>query len=91
MYRVGWPLWKWLARLRVPLRFTVTVHFDSESKTFWANSPDIAGLVVGGEDLEEIQREAILAAETLLELQLRQAPKLRMRPQLGGYGDLVQA
>jgi len=82
MYTVGWPLWKLLARLGVPLRFTLVVHFDVESKTFWANSPDIDGLVVSGEDLQEVQREAALAAELLLELQLHKEPKVRMRPQL---------
>jgi len=91
MYKVGWPLWKRVARWGVPLRFDVTVHFDGESKTFWANSPDINGLAVSGEDLQEIQREAALAAELLLELQLHQAPKIRMRPQFEDYGDLAQA
>jgi len=91
MYQVGWPLWKLAAKAGIPLRFDVTVHFDVESKTFWANSPDIDGLVVSGEDLQEVQREATLAAELLLELQLHQEPKVRMRPQFGGYGDLAQA
>jgi len=91
MYKVGWPLWTLAARLGVPLCFDVTVHFDGESKTFWANSPDINGLVVSGEDLQEVQREAALAAEVLLELQLHQAPKLRMRPQFEDCGVLAQA
>jgi len=82
MYPVGWPLWKWLARAGVPLRFALTVHFDGESKRFWADSPHIDGLMVEGADLDEIQREAMRAADTLLELQLNSnAPKLHMRPQ----------
>jgi len=91
MYQVGWPLWKLAAKAGIPLSFDVTVHFDVESKTFWANSPDIDGLVVSGEDLQEVQREATLAAELLLELQLHQEPKVRMRPQFGEYGTLAQA
>jgi len=91
MIRVGWPLWKLAARAGLPLHFAVTLHFDSETKTFWADSPDIDGLVVTGEDMEEVQREARLAAETLLELQLQQAPKIRMYPQIAGNGLLVQA
>jgi len=82
MYPVGWPLWRLAARAGLPLRFDVSLHFDSESKTFWANSPDIDGLVVSGQDLEEVQREAIAAAETLLELQLHRPPKLHMHPQV---------
>jgi len=92
MYPVGWPLWKWVARVGVPLRFDVAVHFDRESKTFWANSPDIDGLVVSGQDLQEVQREAVLAAEVLLELQLRRAPRLHAHPQIGvpvHHGQLV--
>jgi len=91
MYPVGWPLWKLAAKAGIPLRFNVTLHFDRESKTFWANSPDIDGLVVAGEDLETVQREALLAAETLLELQLHQAPRVQMRPQIAGLGFVVPA
>ncbi|KXU38248.1 hypothetical protein AXE65_02325 [Ventosimonas gracilis] len=49
-------------------RFRLHIHFDNESQTFWANSPDINGLAVSGEDLQEVQREAFLAAETLFEI-----------------------
>jgi len=84
MYPVGWPLWKSFARLGVPLRFTLVVHFDSEARVFWAESPDLDGLVVEGADLQEVRREALLAADMLLELQLHTtpAPRLRMRPRL---------
>jgi len=77
MYPVGWPLWKWLARAGVPLRFALTIHFDGESKTFWADSPQIDGLVVAGADLHEIRHEAMQAAGTLLQLHLHRSPKLR--------------
>jgi|GEM_PF-2168564 len=81
MYPIGWPCWKLLAKAGVPVSFGLFIHFDSESKTFWAESQDIHGLVVSGEDLQEVQREARLAAETLLELELRteRTLKLRMR------------
>jgi len=91
MYPIGWPLWKLAARAGIPLRADITVHFDRDSKTFWANSPNIAGLVVGGQDLGEIQREAELAAETLIELRLHRTPKLHMRPQIGVHDHLAQA
>jgi len=91
MYPVGWPLWKMLARMGVPLRFTLVVHFDSEARVFWAESPDLDGLVVEGADLEEVRREALLAADGLLEASLsaRKSPKLRMRPRLDMGSPLV--
>jgi len=84
MYPVNWPLWKLVAKAGIPLRFTLIVHFDAESRTFWAESPNLDGLVVEGADLEEVRREAMLAANMLLELQLQRspAPRLRMRLQL---------
>jgi len=84
MYPVGWPLWKLLARLGVPLRFTLVVHFDGEARVFWAESPNIDGLVVEAATLEEMHREAMYAADMLLETQLtmRRPLKLRLRPQL---------
>jgi len=91
MYRVGWPLWKLFAKAGIPLRFILTVHFDEESKSFWADSPDVDGLVVSGETLEEVRREAEGAAEVLLELQLNHTPKLSMRPQWGMDDLLAQA
>jgi len=49
--------------------FTLLVYFDPESNSFWATSPDIDGLCVSGENAQEVQQEACLAAELLLELQ----------------------
>jgi len=93
MYPVNWPLWKLVAKAGIPLRFTLIVHFDAESRTFWAESPNLSGLVVEGADLEEVRREAMLAAEMLLELQLQTSPtpRLRMRPQLDMDGLAVGA
>jgi len=93
MYPVGWPLWRLLARLGVPLRFALLVHFDRESHTFWAESPDIDGLVVEGKDIGEVCREALLAADLLLEMQLHtaRAPKLHISPQLDMSPQLATA
>lgn len=80
-YRVGWPLWKVLAKQGVLLRFKVNVHFDEESKTFWANSPDIDGLTVAADNLEELRKEAFTAAKDLLDLELN-AHNVHVRPQM---------
>jgi len=84
MYPVGWPLWKLAARAGLPLRFTLVVNFDPEACVFWGQSPDLDGLVVEAPTLQELHREALLAADLLLELQLsaQRAPKLQIRPEL---------
>jgi len=46
----------------------LTVHFDAESKSFWADSPDMDGLIVSGATPDELLREAHAAASALLEL-----------------------
>ena len=71
MYRVGFPGWKLAARVGVPVVMRVDVHFDQESKTFWADSPNLDGLVVSGQTLDELRDEVRSAAETLLEIQFR--------------------
>lgn len=68
MYRVGLPGWRLAGRWGVPLRVRVFAHYDKESQSFWANSPDLDGLVVSGATLDELRTEAIGAAEVLLEL-----------------------
>lgn len=70
MYRVGFPGWKVAARLGVPILLRVDVHFDRESKSYWADSPNLDGLVVSGATLDELRNEVRGAAESLLELQL---------------------
>lgn len=74
MYRVGFPGWKLAGRLGLPLRIRVYAHYDKESRTFWANSPDLDGLAVSGETLDELRREALAATETLLELAVNSQP-----------------
>lgn len=47
----------------------VNIYFSAESKSFWANSPDLNGLAAAGDTRKEVEREALLAAETLFEIQ----------------------
>lgn len=64
MVRVGFPGWKLLARLGLPVSLRVSVHFDDECKSFWTDSPDLRGLVVSGNTPEELAREVRAAAGT---------------------------
>jgi predicted RNase H-like HicB family nuclease len=72
-YRIGWPGWKVIARTRIPLSFRVHVNRDQEANVYWATSPDIDGLVVEGQTLEELMREVMGAADSLVEMQLGQS------------------
>jgi len=76
MYRVGLPGWRTLARWGVPVRLRVDVHFDEESSSYWADSPDLDGLAVSGEDLDGLHDEVKIAVGDLLALALH-APRAK--------------
>ena len=81
MYRVGFPGWKLAARLGVPLLVRVHVHVDEESKSYWADSPDLDGLIVSGQNLEELRSEVTTAAGELLGLAVH-STKTRAKTEL---------
>lgn len=68
MYRVGLPFWKTAARAGIPLLVRVQAHYDAETSSYWADSPDLDGLVVSGGDLDELQAEATAGAGVLIGL-----------------------
>lgn len=70
MYRVGFPFWKTAARIGIPIKLSVNVHHDKASGTYWAESDDLDGLVVSGATLDDLQREVLSAASTLLGLSM---------------------
>lgn len=74
MYRVGFPGWKIAARLGVALVVRVQVHYDPEVKSYWTTSPDLPGLVVTGNTLDELLQEAKGGIDGLLEFELQGAP-----------------
>jgi len=56
----------------------VQVFYDPEVQSYWANSPDLDGLVVTGSTRAELENEARSAAGTLLELEgVYAAPEIR--------------
>lgn len=67
-YRVGWPAWKLAARHGVLMTVRVNAHYDTESGSFWADSPDLDGLVVSGATLDALRQEALAATGELLDL-----------------------
>jgi predicted RNase H-like HicB family nuclease len=69
-YRVGNPFWRAAARAGMPLSFRVCVRKDQDSQTYWAESPDLDGLVVSGNTLDELKSEVQSAASLLLEMEV---------------------
>lgn len=67
-YRVGLPFWKQAAKLGFGLSLRVHCHFDKDVNSYWANSPDLNGLVVAADTLEELHKEVSYAALDLIDL-----------------------
>lgn len=83
-YPVGLPGWKLAARLGLHMRLRVDIHRDADTNSYWADSPDLDGLVVAAPTLDELRSEVRGAAEVLLELvvhsrTLHASPVLRFR------------
>lgn len=83
MYRVGLPFWKFLARLGVPMHLRVLVQRDAESSMFVAVSPDLKGLIVEAETMDELVTETRDVIDMLLDEYLSNGkhaePEFRMR------------
>ena len=75
MYRVGIPGWKWAAKWGFPVRLRVNITHDLEANVYVAESPDLDGLIVEAQTLDELKDEALAAAGVLLELKLHTRPR----------------
>jgi len=82
-YRIGWLCWKFLARLGVPTYLRIKVLRDPEASVFIATSPDLQGLVIEAETMNELIEEAQAAIDMLLGEYLPSAnyavPEIRMK------------
>ena len=83
MYRIGFPGWKIAARAGIPLFLRVEVHHDAEVDRYWADSPDLRGLVMEAQSLDELFASTRAAALDLLELQLGGFRVMPMRAEAG--------
>lgn len=68
MYRIGFPFWKQMARLGVPLKLRVNVILDDEAGVFVATSDDLRGLVCEAASMDDLVKEVSLATYELLSL-----------------------
>lgn len=73
-YRVGWPLWKQVARAGGTLHLRVDVIRDDEAGVFVACSPDLPGLNAEAATLEELVAEIKGAVSDLMEDYLHEPP-----------------
>lgn len=90
MYRVGLPGWKLVARFGLPVRIRVQVHYDPEVKSYWTTSPDLKGLVVTGESIDDLVRETKIAMHDLMDIELRGA-NIHATPTLSFTTDAMSA
>ena len=90
MYRVGFTGWKIAARLGVHLKLRVDIHHDAQSNSYWADSPDLDGLVVAAPTLDELRTEVRGAAQVLLDLAVR-SRHTRATPVLRFWDDDLQS
>ena len=86
MYRVGLPGWKIAARAGIPLLVRVDVHYDPDVKSYWTTSPDLVGLIVTGNSIDELLNEAKIGMNELIELAIKDrrftaAPQLNFSPE----------
>jgi predicted RNase H-like HicB family nuclease len=77
MYRIGYPFWRTLSNLGVPLTLRVNVLHDKEADVFVATSDDLQGLVCEAETLDELVKEINSTIDELLEFQLHGRPNSR--------------
>ncbi|MFM2075645.1 MAG: hypothetical protein RJB34_1950 [Pseudomonadota bacterium] len=78
MYRVGFLGWKITARFGIPLALRVHIHYDPEVSSYWTSSPDLGGLIVTGQTLDELYKEVHLATPDMIALELgKPAPLAR--------------
>jgi hypothetical protein len=70
MYRIGFPLWKQIARLGVPLTVRVHVMRDDEAGVFVATSNDLRGLVCEAKTMDDLIPEINSSVNDLLTFHL---------------------
>jgi predicted RNase H-like HicB family nuclease len=51
-----------------PRAIRVNVYYSPEARSYWADSPDLDGLAASGKSRQEVEQEALWAAETLFEI-----------------------
>ena len=67
MYKVGYPLWKVVARSGLPVTLQINVEYDKEARVFIATSKNLRGVVVEATTVNELVHETNNAVDMLME------------------------
>ena len=67
-WRLGWPGWRFAARLGLPIRIKIDVCHDWEADVYFAVSPAI-GLAVEAQSLDTLMKEIETAVPELITLE----------------------
>lgn len=73
-YQAGWPFWRAVARMGVPLSIHVTVTHDQDAGVYAVTSSNLKGLFAEGQTLDELHSNLTDAAADLLAAYLHQPP-----------------
>ena len=76
MYRLGWPGATFLAKMGLSLLIKVEIIHDKLANVYVATSPDLKGLIVEAETLDELEKEVWDLVPELLTLDM---PTLRVK------------
>lgn len=68
MYRLGWPFATFFAKMGLSLLIKVEIIHDNDADVYIATSPDLKGLVVEAETLDELEKEVWVLVPELLTL-----------------------
>ncbi|MDN5753626.1 MAG: DUF1902 domain-containing protein [Nitrosospira sp.] len=71
MYRIGYPFWRALGGLGIPLTLRVNVLHDKEAGVVVATSDDLSGLVCEADTMDKLVNEVTASIDELIELQMR--------------------
>ncbi len=68
MYPFNWPLARSLGAIGVPLLIKIQVFHDDEANVYVASSPNVKGLHIEAESLDELRKEVELTLPELVSI-----------------------
>ena len=89
MYRVGFPGWRLVGRLGIPLFVKVEVAHDAEADVYIATSPDLPGLIAESATRDGLFHDVYDCLDMLMQEHLKRRPKAR--PYAAWTGEMSPA
>jgi len=88
MYPMGWPLWKLLARMGVPVIIRINVIHDTQAGVYTATSPNLPGLVAEADSKAALIEAVYDCIDLLME---PEHSAIKHRPLAAWSGELLAA